>query len=314
MTSSDHAIVLATDARFLAPIACVLAMIEQHSPGAPVVIMHDAVPEPARRRTTSHVPALDVTWSDVSPLLSQQLETPQHFTRISYARLLIARALPSVDRAIYLDGDILIRRSVDPLFAVDMHGRPIAACRDLNAMTIAQGFPNFADWQLDGDAPYFNGGVLVLDLRLWREQGLTEEAVAIAEKSSASLGWADQDVINIVVGSRCQRLDATWNLLQGGWGRRAHRSRIGGALPSAEVEAALRDPAIVHFAGSIKPWHPRFGGRLSTPRYTEWRRFASRTPYARELLGGPLRAIERTLWSPLVRPADAFLRQSERRN
>ncbi|HUP75944.1 MAG TPA: glycosyltransferase family 8 protein [Acidimicrobiales bacterium] len=312
MTSSDHAIVLATDARFLAPISCVLAMIEEHSADAPVVIMHDAVPEPDRRRATSHVPTLDVTWTDVSSLLGQQLQTPQHFTRMSYARLLIARALPSVDRAVYLDGDILIRRSIDPLFAVDLHGLPIGACRDLNAMTIAQGFPNFADWQLDGDAPYFNGGVLVLDLRLWREQRLTDEAVAIAEESSASLGWADQDVINIVVGNQCRRLDATWNLLHGGWGRRAHRSRIGGALPAAEIGAALRDPAIVHFAGSIKPWHPRFGGRLSTPRYREWRRFASRSPYARELLGGPRRAIERTIWSPLVRPADALLRWRER--
>jgi UDP-D-galactose:(glucosyl)LPS alpha-1,3-D-galactosyltransferase len=313
VTSSDHAIVLATDARFLAPISCVLAMLAEHSPTVPVCIMHDAVPETARAHATSHVPCLDITWTDVSTFLGRQLETPQHFTRMSYARLVIARALPSVDRAIYLDGDILIRRSVDPLFAVDMHGLPIAACRDLNAMTIAQGFPNFADWHLDGDAPYFNGGVLVLDLELWREQGLTEEAVAIAESSSASLGWADQDVINIVVGARCQRLDATWNLLQGGWGRRAHPSRIGDMLPRAEVEAALRDPAIVHFAGSIKPWHPRFGGRLSTARYSEWRRFAARTPYVSELLGGSRRAIERTVWSPLVRPADAFLRWRERR-
>ena len=265
MTSPGRAIVLATDAHFLAPVACVLAMIAEHCPAVPVVIMHDAVPATARDRTTSHIPNLDVTWTDVSSLLGEQLETPQHFTRMSYARLLVARALPSIERAVYLDGDILIRRSIDPLLDVDLHGLPIGACRDLNAMTIAQGFPNFADWHLDGDAPYFNGGVLVLDLASWRAHGLTDRAVALAEKSSASLGWADQDVINILLGARCQRLDATWNVLHGGWGRRAHPARIGGAIAADETRRALRDPAIVHFAGSIKPWHPRFGGRSSTP-------------------------------------------------
>jgi UDP-D-galactose:(glucosyl)LPS alpha-1,3-D-galactosyltransferase len=312
VTSPDHAIVLATDARFLAPTSCVLAMIEAHSPDAPVVILHDAVPEAEQARATRHVPTLDATWIDVSTLLGEQLQTPPHFTRMSYARLLIARALPSAERAIYLDGDILIRRSVGPLFDIDLHGLPIAACRDLNALTVAQGVPNFADWGVDGDAPYFNGGVLVLDLGLWRAEGLTEQTIALAEKSSASLGWADQDVVNIIVGDRCHRLDATWNLLHGGWGRRAHRSRIGDGLPSGEVDAAMRDPAIVHFAGSIKPWHPRFGGRLSTKRYREWRRFAARTPYARELLGGPRRSLELTFWSPLVRPADTYLRWRER--
>jgi len=312
VSSPNRAIVLATDARFLAPVACVLAMIADHSPTAPVVIMHDAVPAPERDRTTSGVPDLDVTWTDVSTLLSAQLETPQHFTRVSYARLLIARALPAIDRAVYLDGDILIRRSIDALLDVDMHGLPVAACRDLNAMTIAKGFPNFANWHLDGNAPYFNGGVLVVDLASWREQGLTEQAVALAEKSSAALGWADQDVINILVGDRCHRLDAAWNVLHGGWGRRAHPSRVGHAIPADEIQRALRDPAIVHFAGSIKPWHPRFGGRLSTPWYAEWRRFAQRTPYAHDLLGGPGRAVERALWSPLVRPADVYLRLRER--
>jgi lipopolysaccharide biosynthesis glycosyltransferase len=232
---------------------------------------------------------------------------------MSYARLLIATALPGLDRAVYLDGDILVRRSLEPLFATDLQGAPIAACVDLNAPTLAQGLPNFAQWHLDGDAPYFNGGVLVLDLHAWRDRGLTDRAVRLAETSSASLGWADQDVINIVVGADCRRLDASWNVLHGGWGRRAHPSRTGAALPRAEVERALRDPAIVHFAGSIKPWHARFGGRWSSSTYGEWRRFAARTPFARELLGGARRALQRTFWSPLVRPADRFLRGREQR-
>ena len=84
------------------------------------------------------------------------------------------------------------------------------------------------------------------------------------------------------------------------------------ATVAHDAQRALRDPDIVHFAGSIKLWHPRFGGRSSTPWYAEWRQYARQTPYARELLGGSKRAVERALWSPLVRPADAFLRWRKR--
>jgi lipopolysaccharide biosynthesis glycosyltransferase len=314
MTRINSAIVLATDSHFVGPVSCVLAMIDEYSPDATVCVLHDAVDEDERTRATHHVPQLSVSWTDVSPLLSERLVTTQHFTRMSYARLVIATALPNLERALYLDADILIRRSVQPLLEADLHGLPIAACLDLNATTLAQGLPNFSHWHLDGTAPYFNGGVLVVDLHAWREFGLTNRAVALAEQSSALLGWADQDVINIVAGGSCHRLDATWNVLHGGWGRRAHRSRVGDAISATELASALRDPAIVHFAGSIKPWHARFGGRLSTSTYVEWRRFAKRTPYARDLLGGATLAMRRSFWSPFVRAADRYLRRREREN
>ena len=308
-------IVLATDAGFLAPVACVLSMLDRLDPDLVVTILHDDVKTTDRERTTSHLrDGLRVEWIDVSDLLPRHLKGTSHFSRMSYARLICADAVPSqVQRIVYLDGDILIRRSIQPLIEIDLEQRPLGACLDLNATTAALGLSDCAIFGIPDGTPYFNAGVLVVDTAAWRGEGIAARAIEFASEHPDELQWADQDVINVLLGDRCHRLDAQWNLLWGGWGRRTTHRRVGNALPPAELERALSDPAIVHFAGSIKPWHPRYGGRLGSRWFDEWRHFASKTAFADELLGGRRERLARLAWSPLVYPIDIAIRISSRR-
>jgi lipopolysaccharide biosynthesis glycosyltransferase len=316
--SSEHEntrIVLATDSGFLAPVACVLSMLDRLDPDSRVTILHDGVSLADRDRTTSHVcNRLRVEWTDVAELLPRHLKGTSHFTRMSYARLICADAVPEdVRRVVYIDGDILIRRSIRPLFEVDLAHQPLGACIDLNATTAKLGLSDCATFGVPGDNPYFNAGVLVVDTAAWRRERIAERAIEFAAEHPDELQWADQDVINLLLGARCHRLDAQWNLLWGGWGRRTTQRRVGSALPQAELARALSDPAIVHFAGSIKPWHPRYGGRLGSRWFDEWRHFAQKTAFSDELLGGRRERIARLAWSPLVSPIDMTIRILSRR-
>jgi len=313
-TDGSTRVVLATDAGFLAPVACVLSMLDRHDPDLVVTILHDGVAGADRDHTTSHLSnGLRVEWTDVTELLPRHLEGTSHFTRMSYARLISADAVPAdVGRIVYLDGDVLVRRSLRPLFDIDLAGRPLGACLDLNATIAERGLSDCAAFGVPRDAPYFNAGVLVVDTAAWRSERVTERAIEFASEHPAKLQWADQDVINVLLGHRCNRLDAQWNLLWGGWGRRTTRRRVGRALPQAELEGALSNPAIVHFAGSIKPWHARYGGRLATRWFDEWRHFAQQTAFAGELLGGRRDRFARLAWSPLVSPIDIVIRMSSR--
>ena len=308
-------IVLATDAGFLAPVACVLSMLDRHDPDLRVTILHNAVEATDRERTTVHLrDGLRVEWTDVADLLPRHLKGSSHFTRMSYARLICADAVPlDVRRIVYLDGDILIRRSIRSLFEVELAHQPLGACIDLNATTAELGLSDCATFGVPRDRPYFNAGVLVVDTAAWRSERIGERAIEFASDYPEELQWADQDVINVLLGDRCHRLDAQWNLLWGGWGRRTTHRRVGNALPQGELGRALSDPAIVHFAGSIKPWHPRYGGRLGSRWFDEWRHFASKTAFADELLGGRRERLARLAWSPFVCPIDMAIRISSRR-
>jgi lipopolysaccharide biosynthesis glycosyltransferase len=277
-----------------------------------VTVLHDDVPIADRARVTEHLTnGLGVEWVDVAALLpdAQPMAGLPHVSRSTFARVLCSEAVPPhVNRLVYLDGDVLIRRSISPLFEHDLGGRPLAACLDLNAPTMKRGLHTWERFGLSPDRPYFNAGVLVIDVAAWRRDQLTEQATAIAAAHRGQFHWGDQDVLNILLDNRWSRLPAEWNLLWGGWGRRVDPRGVPDSIPKAEFERAHTDPAIVHFAGSVKPWHARYGGAQSTRWFGEWELHARRTPFENQLLGGPRRRIERAFWSPWVRPVDAALR------
>jgi lipopolysaccharide biosynthesis glycosyltransferase len=236
-----------------------------------------------------------------------------HLSRATFARLLAAEAVPTgVARLVYLDADLLLRRSIGPLFEVDLQGCALAACVDLNTPTVGQGLHARDRVDVDPRSSYFNAGVLVIDVDMWKREQLTERALRVIQQHEGHLPLGDQDVLNILLHECWHRLPAEWNLLWGGWGRRPDPARVTGT-PLDEFEHARRDPAIVHFAGSLKPWHPRYGGRLSSTWFAEWQRVARRTPFTAQLLGGRRQQVERALWSPLVRPVDAGFRLVRRR-
>jgi lipopolysaccharide biosynthesis glycosyltransferase len=86
--------------------------------------------------------------------------------------------------------------------------------------------------------PYFNAGVLVMDVSAWRRENVGERALRYVVGGSP-LQWADQDSLNGVV-EHMHELDARWN---------AQHSNF---LPRNRHRSA----AVWHFIGG-KPWNPR---------------------------------------------------------
>ena len=93
--------------------------------------------------------------------------------------------------------------------------------------------------------PYFNAGVLLMNLAQWRADGLAERITEFLTRSAAVIRFADQDGMNALMNGRWIRLPAQYNL------QAAHYEA--GAL-TAEIEAAKRAPLITHYSGADKPW------------------------------------------------------------
>ena len=69
----------------------------------------------------------------------------------------------------------------------------------------------------------------------------------------------DQDALNAVVEGRWKPLDLRWNLTAGLVERRHYHPKHSDI---AQLQQAVANPGIVHFAGYLKPWiQPRLASR-----------------------------------------------------
>ncbi|TJY42742.1 glycosyltransferase family 8 protein [Cohnella pontilimi] len=166
-------------------------------------------------------------------------------------------SLLSVSRAIYLDSDIVVTGDISTLWATDLAGRVIGAVRDF------RGAGRRKELNLPAGWPYFNAGVLLIDMDQWRGRGITEKAWAFIRRYPDKLLHHDQDALNAV-------LQAEWLELPVGWN--CHTDRI------TRKQAMAGLPAIIHFAGESKPWHydndhPFQGEYYRYLRMTGWRSY-----------------------------------------
>jgi lipopolysaccharide biosynthesis glycosyltransferase len=172
------------------------------------------------------------------------------FTRkATWYRILLDALLPDVDRALWLDVDMIVLDSLASLWTTDLQGSVLGAVTNV---------PPGADrWyterpELGGD-PYFNAGVLLFDLALIRRLDLGEELRKFTVDNSARLKWRDQDALNEVLHERCLSLHPRWNCMNA-----IMRFDFAADYFGEEAVAEARaHPAIRHFEGPSynKPWH-----------------------------------------------------------
>lgn len=186
-------------------------------------------------------------------------------TPSTYSRLLIPELLPAqIERAVYLDADLLIREDVSPLFDVDLRGSPIGAVGDFAIPTTDNPASGVRDRATP--RPYFNAGVLVMDIARWRETGLADQALAYAAEGEEQLRNREQDALNAVAPDWFE-LDYRWNVQHTYFPLTGPPSPSGLSGPLRQQRRQLyRRAAILHFIGEPKPWY-RY---CSTPGTTAW--------------------------------------------
>jgi len=187
-----------------------------------------------------------------------------HLDASTYFRILCPKFLPaSIDRVLYLDSDIVVRKDLGELWASDSRGAAVAAVADSPNILRERG----KALGLVPGCDYFNAGVLLIDLAKWREAAIAERLVSFVEANRATLPYMDQDALNAVLARDWHALDPRWN--------RQEYHFNDSAIAPADL---IRETAILHFTGRSKPWdymntHPGKREYLKYLALTEWRDF-----------------------------------------
>jgi lipopolysaccharide biosynthesis glycosyltransferase len=182
-------------------------------------------------------------------------------TQTTYFRLFVPELLPEeCERALYLDSDLVVESDVGRLWEQDL--------RDVRACGAPNYFSPIVAWKKEAllmstvfglapETPLCNAGVLLMNLKRWREEQLGPKALKLAREFS--LPESDQDAINIVVDGQWGVLDARWNVQLSAVERYGRFLKTSLGITDQEVEQTcaelIRGSRILHFTWQIKPWH-----------------------------------------------------------
>ena len=156
-------------------------------------------------------PRVEVLWVDtLHDRVAHFPNTWPKITRAGYARIYVPEVLSEVDRALYLDCDVVVRRDVAALSECEMGGNLAMGVQDVQAPFVPFGVPQWFEAGRSAGEVNFNSGVLLMDLGAWRRERVTQELVDYLT-GARYLRAQDQEGINAVIGSRIGSLDPRWN-------------------------------------------------------------------------------------------------------
>lgn len=252
-TVTAPAVLLCVDHGFTVPLAVCLASLDAAGSG-PVVahVAHPGIAADVRARIAQPLRRVHVVWHrvDLAPLRGAHHSV--FLSPASLYRLLLASVLPAeLDRVVYLDADTVVRAPLDDLFDEPLGGRILAAVREAQSPWAAGPLgPPWRELGLDPATPYFNSGVLVVDLAAWRRHRVGERCLDLLREQRPR--WGDQDALNTVVGGAWHELPRRYNLQTAD----VRGDAAAWALWPGDVQDAVARPAVVHFTERDKPWHP----------------------------------------------------------
>lgn len=170
---------------------------------------------------------------------------------IMWLRVMLPELLPTLDRILYVDVDTLAVDSLEELWNMEFDGALVAAVDNVLEPRMAN---HPAKLGIPADNAYFNSGVLLMNLAQMRTEGSSAKILEYAGAAGRQLTWPDQDALNVILGSRRQRLNPRWNCQNSFF---FWREWSNAQLGEAPIDTAIRNPAILHFEGPTlgKPWH-----------------------------------------------------------
>ena len=279
-------ILLSTDNHYVMPTGVLMESIGINSPGEVCyhILVNESFSEESRKALIAEAGKFGsqcffyVIGEEVTKDLPfGQENMPKHVSLATYYRLFIAKVLPeSLHRVLYLDGDMIVRKSLLPLWNEDLTGYALGAVHDMDEPGNSQRM------QFCGLHDYFNAGMLLVNLDYWREHDCTEQFLNFIRQHGDKILFHDQDVLNGVLFDKVKCLPLTYNF-QNGFILAPQHKRYDVARYQSEIDACKTDPAIIHYTVYNKPWnvacfHPYRDLWREYQKQTVWKNFRYEEP------------------------------------
>lgn len=258
-------IVCATDNNFVQHCCVMLASVLTNNSNVTVYLLTEGLTNENQKIIRQEIEAkfgifhyIIVDSDVVSKLPMPGNRNLKHISPATYYRLLIPDLLPDeVHKAIYLDCDIVVRKSLEELWNIDISDYSLGAVHQiLDEIVHAYrlGYPV--------QYGYFNAGVLLINVDYWRKNNIKDRLINYMIDNYKTIRYHDQDALNANLYDKTLLLPCKWNMVNYFFQKDVFKAVgiFNGKIINdySEYKRMLKidrsDPTIIHFVSKPKPW------------------------------------------------------------
>lgn len=173
--------------------------------------------------------------------------------RSIYAKLFLAEAIKA-DRVLYLDSDTVIKGSLEKLFTRNMEHELVAGV----LMPYSENIKKKAN--LEGDDHYLCDGVVLFNMKKWREEKKQAECITYLKRYSGKPPMQSEGVLNYICRKQIGVLPPQYNVMPSMLLYRGRQLEIlfraKHYYTPQELELAKKEQKIIHFMNELynRPW------------------------------------------------------------
>ena len=169
--------------------------------------------------------------------ISDLLTTRDYYSKAIWYRLLIPTLYPELNKALYMDSDILVLDDIAKLFNTDLGETLVGAVHD-GAVETVQPFQEYVRNVVGckKQEDYFNSGVLLMNLKKMREIDFQNKFLSLISQVQFDVA-PDQDCLNAICCNQVTYLPYSWN-----------------AMPFENLKMHPSEINIIHYNLDLKPW------------------------------------------------------------
>ena len=193
--------------------------------------------------------------------VADKLQLRDYYTLSIYYRLFIQSMFPEYDKAIYLDSDLVCLKDISMFFNINIDSYLLAATPE-EVMHSVDAFGKYSEFAVGVKREnYFNSGILLLNLKKFREEKIEEKFLEMLEVYKFKVA-PDQDYLNLLCKDMTLLLPAGYN-----------------KTPVRLNGFDSKDLFFVHYKINWKPW--KYSGIMYEKYF--WK-YAKQTKYYSALL------------------------------
>ncbi|MDO5773205.1 MAG: glycosyltransferase [Spirochaetales bacterium] len=192
--------------------------------------------------------------------ISYRLPIRDYYSKTTYYRLFISEMFPEIDKALYLDSDMIVLGDVSELYNQDIGENYVGACNE-QAMVQTDVYGTYVEKCIGLDRnKYFNAGMLLINCAQFRKQKILDQFIRLLHEYSFVV-TQDEDYLNFICKDKVFWIENSWNV------------ETYGKIKYSEATAK-----IIHYLMVGKPWHFK-----DVPFAEIFWNYAKQTPFYEEI-------------------------------